>query len=205
MRTWPWVFILAIAVMTLVVVGITWMVRNRFPPVDYRWTFSADLQRPQFSTQQVRAAIAEEARQIVDGALIEKVVLTSLVALSFAQVLSEVRASSLMLVLGVGAIVIVNTTISHWIARRRFGWGVTIGQFWLLAAVNTILILGYSVIRTALDQPVRVPNAFFFVLLLTLLLTLFDRYRQIYLIRFGPRGTGRPYHDVSNSQDSLLD
>jgi hypothetical protein len=46
------------------------------------------------------------------------------------------------------------------------------------------LILAYALFRSMFDAPVGLANALFFVLLLTLLVTLYDRYRQVYLMRF---------------------
>ena len=58
----------------------------------------------------------------------------------------------------------------------------------VLAAVNLGLILTYALLRSRFDAPVSLANALFFVLLLTLLITLFDRYRQVYLMRFDLQG-----------------
>ena len=51
--------------------------------------------------------------------------------------------------------------------------------------VNLIGLLVYAFLRTSFEAPVSVLNILFFVLLLTLLITLYDRYRQVYLMRFG--------------------
>jgi len=106
----------------------------------------------------------------------------------FGQVLPGVQATNLQFALGVPVIVIVNTALSHWLARRGFGWAFSFGQFVALAAVNLIGLLVYAYVRTRLDDAVSTANILFFVLLLTLLITLFDRYRQVYLMRFGESG-----------------
>jgi hypothetical protein len=54
--------------------------------------------------------------------------------------------------------------------------------------VNLIGLLVYAFLRTRFDDPVRVLNILFFVVLLTLLITLYDRYRQVYLMRFSRSG-----------------
>ena len=86
-------------------------------------------------------------------------------------------------------VVTINTALSHWLARRGFGWAFALGQFMVMAVVNLGLILAYAFLRSRLDAPVSISigNALFFALLLTLLVTLFDRYRQVYLMRFGPK------------------
>ena len=129
----------------------------------------------------------DEARQILDAALFEKLILMTLVSLSFAQVLVGVQASDLELVAGVAFVVIVNTTLSHWLARRGFGTAFTMQQFFVLLVVNSLLMLVYTILRRTLGDLVIITNALFFVLLFSLLITLFDRYRQVYLMRFGTR------------------
>jgi hypothetical protein len=185
---WPGVFVAVLAVLILLLVAAGWFVKRRLPPADRKLAFSADAHQPAFTSEQVRSAMAREARQIVDAALVEKIVLLTLVSMSFAQVLPDVRASTLQLAAGVAVVVTINTALSHWLARRGFGWAFSLWQFVVLAAVNLALILGYALLRTRFDEPVSLANALFFVLLLTLLVTLFDRYRQVYLMRFSPGG-----------------
>ena len=86
------------------------------------------------------------------------------------------------------ALVTVNTVLSHWEARRGFGWPFRRRQFIVLALVNAGLILVYGLLRERLDEPVAVGNALFFALLLALIVTLYDHYRQVYLMRFAGRG-----------------
>ncbi len=184
-RSWPGVFVGAAIALALLLAGGWWIIRRRLPPADRALAFSADAHQPAFSTEQVRRAVATEASRIVDAALFEKIVLIALVSLIFAQVLPGVRASDLQLVVGVGLIVTINTVLSHVWARRGFGWVFTLGQFVALVAVNLSLILAYALLRSRFDAPVSLANALFFALLLGLLVTLFDRYRQVYLMRFG--------------------
>ena len=122
----------------------------------------------------------------MDTALVEKIILVTLVSLCFAQVLPGVQATDLQLVIGVAFVVILNTVLSHWLARRGFGGAFTMLQFIVLASVNSVVMLAYTVLRTMYGDPVGIANALFFVLLFSLLITLFDRYRQVYLVRFSP-------------------
>jgi len=189
-RTWPAVCVGAIVVVAALLVAAWWLARRRLPPADYRLSFDADAHQPAFTAEQVRGALASEASRIVDAALLEKVVLITLVSMCFGQVLPGVQATNLQFSLGVPVIVIVNTALSHWLARRGFGWAFSLWQFFALAAVNLIGLLAYAFLRTRFDDPVSVVNILFFVLLLTLLITLFDRYRQVYLMRFSESGSG---------------
>jgi len=186
-KLWPGVFLAVIILIGAILYGIWWLFRNRLPPADRKLSFSADAHQPAFTTEQVRRAVEDEASQILDAALLEKLLLVTLVSLSFAQVLVGVQASDLELVAGVVFVVIVNTAFSHWLARRGFGRAFTLQQFVVLAGVNSLLMLVYTVFRRSLGDPVSIMNALFFVLLFSLLITMFDRYRQVYLMRFGTR------------------
>jgi hypothetical protein len=132
----------------------------------------------------MRGAVASEASHIVDVALVEKIVLITLVSMCFGQVLPGVQATNFQFGVGVPVIVLVNTALSHWLARRGFGWAFSAGQFLVLFAVNLVGLMAYALLRTRFDDPVSMANILFFVILLTLLLTLYDRYRQVYLMRF---------------------
>jgi hypothetical protein len=195
-QTWPGTFLAILAVVALVLVAAWWFARRLLPPADRALAFSADAHQPASTEEQVRSAVDSEASRIVDVALVEKVILIALVSLSFAQVaplsppnLGGVggQSSNLQLAIGVAFVVTINTALSHWLARRGFGWALALGQFMVMAVVNLGLILAYTFLRSSFDDPVSIGNALFFALLLTLLVMLFDHYRQVYLMRFGPK------------------
>jgi len=86
-KIWPGVFLVAIIVIGAVLFGMWWLFKKRLLPADRKLAFSADAHQPAFTTDQVRSAVDDEARQIIDAALLEKIILVTLVSLSFAQVL----------------------------------------------------------------------------------------------------------------------
>lgn len=184
LKLWPGRCLAGFFALCLILFAIWWLARNRLPPADRRLNFSADAHYPTFAVEEVRSAVSVEASQIVDAALVEKVFLVSLVSLIFAQVLVGVQASDLELVEGVALIVILNASLSHWLARRGFGGAFTLQQFIVLVAVNSLVMLVYTGLRTLLGEPVSLANALFYVVIFSLLITLFDHYRQVYLIRF---------------------
>ena len=187
-QAWPGVFVAAFIVIAALLVAAVWLARRRLRPADHALAFSADAYQPAFTTEQVRSAVASEASRIVDAALLEKIVLITLVSMCFGQVIPGMQATNFQLTTGVALIVIVNTALSHWLARRGFGWAFSMRQFIALAVVNLVVLLVYAFVRTKFDDPVSIPNMLFFVLLLTLMVTLYDRYRQVYLMRFSESG-----------------
>jgi hypothetical protein len=180
---------LGLLLLVVPVLGVTLWVAWRFlarrlPPADRPLTFDARAHQPTFTAAQMRHANSSEASRIVDTALLEKVLLIGLVSISFAHVLPGVGASDLQLALGLGLLVVLNTALTHLLARHRFGWVFSLRQFIVVGAVNGALALSYVTIRSTTGRPTNLASALFFALLLTLLLTLFDRYRQVYLMRF---------------------
>ena len=181
------------AVAALFYIGVRRIVAGRLPPADRRAAFSADAHGPTFAEEEVRSAVAREASSIVDVALIEKIVLVTLVCISFAQVLpGAVQTTNLQFAISVTIAVTINTALSHWLARRGFGWAFSLRQFIVMGAVNSGFILIYAALRAMVARPLKLGNAFFFALFLTLLITLFDRYRQVYLMCLGPDGAQWP-------------
>jgi hypothetical protein len=183
---WPGVF-LTVGVLVVGIVVAAWRFSTRYlPPADHKLALSADAHQPPFSAEQVRRARAGEAARIWDSALLEKVVLISLVSIIFAQVLPDARAGTLQIAVGVATIVTINTALSHWLARRGIEWAFTLRQFVVMMAVNLGLVLAYDLLASRLGGSIHLGSSIFFVLMLTLLVTLFDRYRQVYLMRFVP-------------------
>jgi hypothetical protein len=112
--------------------------------------------------------------------------MVSLVSIIFAQVLPDVRSTDLQLGVGVALVIIINTTLSHWLSRRGYSWASTLRQFVTMLLINALLTAAYAMFLSSTEGSVSVRTAAFFVLLLTLLVTLYDRYRQVYLMRFPP-------------------
>lgn len=185
---WPWIFLVALIAAGLILAVIWRLLRQKLPPADRTVSFSVDAHQPAFSSDQVRQAVAFEALQIFDSALIEKIFLVTLVSLIFAQVLPGVQATDLELILLVACVVIINTTLSHLLARRGFGVAFSSQQFIVLALANSAALFVYSILRTLIGDRVIFANAIFFVILFSLLITLFDHFRQVHLMRFSMRG-----------------
>jgi hypothetical protein len=182
-----WIVPVAIAVVALVAILLRWLAR-RVPPADRKPQVSADALLPTFSREQARKAFAEEAREIVDAALFEKIALVALVSLIFAQVLPDVQASSRQLAFGLAVIVMINTALSHWLARRGVGRVPELQHFAAMGLVNAGLFAVIGLLLPGLGGAISIGSALFFVLLLTLIVTLYDQYRQVYLMRFAGVG-----------------
>jgi hypothetical protein len=106
------------------------------------------------------------------------------VGVLFAEVDPHVEAGVFAVAVGVAFLIVANTTLSTWLVRRGRAWASTRREFAALAAVNTAHILLYAGPLPSGSGSLDVLTALFFALLLTLLVTLYDRFRPIHLARF---------------------
>ena len=182
----PWVVVLIVAVIGLLAYGAWWLLTRRLPPADHPLTFDADVP----PTPVDPAAIDRERRhlseRLVDRELLEKIALVSLVSIIFGRMLPGVDATPLAISVGVALVIVANTVISEAMVRRGRGWATLVRQFVAALAVNIgIVIVGGLLLRMISDR--QLEHALVFVLLLTLIVTLYDRYRPIHLARFAER------------------
>ncbi|MGC9335181.1 MAG: hypothetical protein ACP5JJ_13595 [Anaerolineae bacterium] len=182
----PGIFFAAVMGLVLIAAAAWWLLSRYLPAADRAPALSADAYQPPFTAEQVRYAMESEARSIVDATLLEKATLVGLVGLSFAQVLPGVQAGNLEMAIGLTALVTVNTALTHWRARRGFGWSLTLRRFLVMLTVNGSLVFLYSAARARFAGPITTAAALFLVLMLTLLVTMFDHYRQLQWMHFSP-------------------
>ncbi|KKG67194.1 hypothetical protein [Methanosarcina mazei] len=117
--------------------------------------------------------------------LIEKIVLISLLSIIFAQIL-PVRANNVQIAIGVSLLIAINTELSQWLARRGTQWKSIIQEFIVMSIVNFSLVLLFDFLLARYQGSINLLNTLFFVLLLTLNITLYDRYRRVYIWNHDP-------------------
>jgi hypothetical protein len=170
----PWVLVLIVAVITALVVA-AWVARKRLPPTD--WSLRFDVDRP-VPVVDIPGADAEQPA--LRWPKLEKIVLISLVGSIFASFL-EIGASGLQIVAATAFVVVVNAAVSIALARRGFEWRSVGVQFVVLAVLNTALLSLFGVLVS--DGGLNRSASVFFGMLLTLIITLYDRYRGLRLER----------------------
>ena len=118
--------------------------------------------------------------------LAEKLALTALLTSIFAQMLPGLAigrpAAVLPVVLGAVGVVLLTTVLSHVLARRGVGWTNTLGQFLVMLGANFIVVFLYQALPGARDLPDAAVA--FFVFLLSVIVTLFDRFQIIQRARW---------------------
>jgi len=176
--------ILVIIAWVLVMIVAAWLILKGLPPDKKSLQFAADPLPSAHSEEIYASQTNDKPGRFINNALIEKIVMVSLVSIIFAQILPEVKASNFQIAIGVTIIIIINTALSHWLARRGKGWKSTLQEFAVMTAANFSLIVVFDLIMPSFDGSINLGNTLVFVMLLTLIVTLYDRYRQVYLLRF---------------------
>lgn len=92
------------------------------------------------------------------------------------------ESTPLELSFGLAFLIVANTAVSEWLVRRGVGWETTFLPFVAMAAINAGVTLTAFLLPLG-DGSVHVGNTLFFLLPLTLIVTLYDRFRPYYLAR----------------------
>jgi hypothetical protein len=158
-------------------------VRPRQPAPDWSWHVAADPLPADAGTFAQRSRwVAAHGRLWSTGTL-EKVVLVGLLWVIYAQVLPGIETTSGQLFLGTSAFVAVNAAVSLWVARAGRGIEPALLAFGLRVLMNggLVVLAGWLLARGGGE--LQRGNALFFVLLLSLITLLDDRYRPVYEMR----------------------
>ncbi len=176
-------FLALIAVVALLIAVLYWFLTRRLPPADWRFSFDTDAHGSDVSAQDVVAAQQMLARRFWDTELREKFVLVSLVTVIFSRILPNAQASVMSVAVGVGVVIVANTVVSELLVRRGVQWGAAVLEFVVMAVVNALVVAVFFAILPFTGGSIDTPATLFAVLLLTLLVTLYDRFRPYYVAR----------------------
>lgn len=160
-----------------------WALLTKLPPADWGLTFAADAHGRDVSNAEAFAAQQAAAHSIFDAALFEKFALVSLITVIFSRILPSVQASALHVAYGVAVIILANTVVSQWLVRRGLHLRLAVTEFVVMAVVNAGLVALAAAILPGMGVRLDAPATLFGVLLLTLLVTLYDRFRPFYSVR----------------------
>ena len=188
MKEHSWMLPAMIVAIVAILVGGYWALTRKCPPADVPLRFDADAGEPDLTPDQVAGAHRTFVTRFFDSELLEKIIMVSMISVIFSNVLPNVNSTKLQLSAGVAAIIIVNTLLSVWLAKRGVGWSSALTQFIAMAGANIVIAFAFYLILRSGSGSIHLGNTLFFLLLLTLLVTLFDRYRPFYLARVGVTG-----------------
>jgi hypothetical protein len=177
----PWVVVLAVVI--CVVLGSIgyWIVTRKAPPGDRKPSLKADPLPPECRGSELYRTVKATDR-IFDRALLEKIVLTGVISVIFAQYLlsDEIRGSAVFVFVAV--FIVVNAAVSQFLARH--------GAFHRSLQVEAIgmFIVNYGIVAVmeALQRFLGIADitaplhlTAFFVFLFTVITVLFDRYHTV--------------------------
>jgi len=197
-RAAPWLYVAVALLAVGVLLALVRLATRRLPPADDRRGTTDDGQqadgngrpwavgrRGPFTPDraQLRAARAASAARIVDRDLAEKLGLVALITAIFAQIIPTVRPTTPQVVFGATAVVLLTTALSHVVARRGVTWTNTLGQFLAVLLANFALVFFFQALPGARD--LHEGEVLFFILLLSVVVTLFDRFQIVQRARWG--------------------
>lgn len=170
----PAALILAVWVALLVVIAL--QIIRGFPPAKDGFAIAAEA----VPANPHLKGPGTPQESFVNSAMREKIVFVSLLGIIFANMLPGVRVTSLQIAVATAFIIIVNTALSQWLARSGTHWKSIIWEFMFMTFANFLTVLAYFFLLSRYEGSLNLVNTLFFILLLTLNVTLYDRYRQVY-------------------------
>lgn len=180
--------LLVVVVLALALIGVILFLRRNTRPADHKLGWRAD-----DNTILPTPAALDRARrflnqQILDRDLLEKIVLVGFIVYIFANILPTVTISTGRLLVYVVVLVTSTTAISHLLARR----GTTVASGFVHFAIVFVVNMALSyLIAFIFGREYNWLNATIFQLLLSVIVTLFDRFQPYDEARF-PRGDVAP-------------
>jgi hypothetical protein len=180
----PWFGPAVVAALVLAGLAYWFVVRPRQPARDWSWHVAADTRPADAATAAGRNRWVARHGRLWSAGTLEKVVLVGLLWVVYAQILPGTRSTPGQLFLGTAAFVVVNSAVALWVARAARGVEPALLAFGARVLMNVGLVLLAEWLLNRERGDLNDASAVFFVLLLSLLTLLDDRYRPVYGIRF---------------------
>jgi hypothetical protein len=179
----PQVLIVLAATLVALALAARWLFTKRLPPADRPLTLDADKGQDPVDPALVEGERRRSARHLFDRELVEKTALITLVAIIFGRMLPGTDATPIETAIGIAIFIVANTAITEALVRQGASWLSAVRQFVVMLVINlAIVAIGQAILTTLTDE--RLEHALVFAGLLTLIITLYDRYRPIHVARF---------------------
>lgn len=178
--------ILAVAIAAIIGV-IYWVMNYKLDPAEKVWWKSFEYP---LSGEDIKAALIRyRSSPVADQGLLEKVILIAILSLNYSQILPGVKLTPVQLVVGISTIVVLNAATSEFFARLGMGKlnAIVSGvrHFFAVLIINFILAEAVIFMLPGSESWPRISNLLFFFFLVSLLVTLFDRFRAVGMVRHG--------------------
>jgi hypothetical protein len=179
----PWVIVVVIAVVVALVLVARWVILRRLPPADHPFTVDADRHQPMVDGDAIDRERRHIAERVISLELLEKVALTGLVAFIFSRMLPGADPAAIDIMVGVAIVVVADTLISRLLILRGDRPHGAVMQFVVTLLINIAIVLVGGIVLETL-RGIELEHALVFVLLLSVIVTGYDRYRPLYKARF---------------------
>ena len=159
-----------------------WLRRElgKLPPVDWETTFAVDSHDTTVLTRM--AAKPSSWWALINHPLLEKTVLVALVSIIFLQWVPRSATDLPRVFMGVTIIILASSLVGYWLCRRNRSWTPTTADLAATSVMNVVVLVIVAV-SPANGWP-GVQFTLFLLALLTLIVTLYDRYRGFRLSSF---------------------
>ncbi|MFI5896506.1 hypothetical protein ACIA5D_41045 [Actinoplanes sp. NPDC051513] len=185
LRDYPWLIpVLGVIIIAAALWVWLWL-WPRLPAPAWKRHVAADPLPEEIDTAAERDQWVSSHWRVWSPATLEMVVLIGLLCVIYGEVLPGVRSSELELFVGIGAFVVVNVALSLAVARRAGSTESAAAAFGVRAVVNAGLVVGASWLINKVGGDLNLGAALFFSVLISLLITLDDRFRPVFQVRFG--------------------
>ncbi len=171
-----------VSTLVLVALALLWfVVRPRLMPADWPWRVAADPLPAEMDTAAERDAWTAAHVRVLSSSTLEKVVLIGLLSTIYARILPGLDVSDVQMFVGVAVYVVINAAISIAFAKRTGTREGLAADFGVRVVLNVGLVLLARLVlgAGALDLSATT----FFVLLVSLLVTMHDRYAPVAAVR----------------------
>jgi hypothetical protein len=195
-----WLIVASGALVAITLIVLTRMkVWDRLPPPDWPRRFDADAGAAPINTMaavaavNTTAAVAAQrsgARRLFDMELVEKVLFITPVTVIFSRLAPGVGAASLAMAIGIGVIIVANAAVGESLIRRGVRWDSVEAQFAVMGIINLLIAAVFYFAVWVLGYRVDVAATLLSLFMLTLLVTLYDRYQPILQARRDERQVG---------------
>ncbi|MBX3069384.1 MAG: hypothetical protein KF883_02650 [Thermomicrobiales bacterium] len=179
----PLFFVALVCFLAALVIGLRYLIQQKLPPKDWNLTFRDH--PSDVSVEALNQQVRSMRGKVFTSELLEKTVLLTLIMTIFVRIVPGTPSSPWEQMVMIALLLILNILVSEAVVRVM-GWSdqAVAGSFVGTMAVNTVIV---ALARQLLpgDRSFHWTAALFFVFMISVMLTFYDRYRPIYLARFG--------------------
>lgn len=172
-----------IPVTILSIVAIALLIKfiyPKLPKADHKLKFKAISEYEKLNIAKIYSQNHKTLKSYFDSSLAEKILLISLIVIIFSQILPGVKAGNIEIIITVVFLIISNTLASFLSGKNKGSWKSALREFLGVMTLNFALIYVGVIFLQNENRSFNVPITMFFLFLLSIMITLYDRYRPFY-------------------------